>query len=655
MMKKKFFTFVSILLALTAASPVSAQETRVVDVVPGSKGMLPAMPELPQLEGKRVAGLLLKQVRYWNGGWAFQYYEAELYLPSFTEEEAEYCTLQSRTKSSGEWVTALDGEGNAAHYSSAADLTPRLKEDTDYRVVLHNGTKDGYVSNEVSATYPTVHYSFITKSQWFYADPLFIGGTITGSRVEAQRMDGEWNRDAQRYDFTFAEQCNTDNTNYYRRQWYRMNPNTYEMTPIEGATGKDYVATAEDLGYNIMEVIRGDNIHISYYILFGHEQVKTCIRASLEYLGPDGFILNTDYALPDGGKDLRIIGNSRSEDGFNGEVARDKIREIKPGQYAVYTPVDENMYYMGAYEVDDIWDDTSDYILRFDRGTPEQSWLRPVQIYCMMYYNQPIVINASVNTPIDIIGRNIDNQWSVVANYDTSGVAEGDYFRMVWGKYCLKARGTATTLPTYYPDKLMWYEATSATPGTDGYDEQYNPITNTYYIQAVAKPAPLTGSGTISGSIRPQTTTRADNSVSGQTVYLKGKDGNVVAYTETDANGAFRFQNVPEGSYTVLINIEGLTMERPAQVTLTAANPNATGVDYALDGSVIKNVNAVVMPGDVNGDFVVDVADIATVISVMAKGTGPQSGTAPNPADVNGDGVVDVADIATIISIMAKN
>ena len=58
--------------------------------------------------------------------------------------------------------------------------------------------------------------------------------------------------------------------------------------------------------------------------------------------------------------------------------------------------------------------------------------------------------------------------------------------------------------------------------------------------------------------------------------------------------------------------------------------------------------------GDVNGDTVVDVADIASVISAMAKGTGPQSGTAPNPADVNGDGVVDVADIATIISIMAK-
>ncbi len=55
--------------------------------------------------------------------------------------------------------------------------------------------------------------------------------------------------------------------------------------------------------------------------------------------------------------------------------------------------------------------------------------------------------------------------------------------------------------------------------------------------------------------------------------------------------------------------------------------------------------------GDANGDGTVDVADIATVISVMASdGT---LGSVPHYADVNGDGTVDVADIASIISIMA--
>jgi hypothetical protein len=51
--------------------------------------------------------------------------------------------------------------------------------------------------------------------------------------------------------------------------------------------------------------------------------------------------------------------------------------------------------------------------------------------------------------------------------------------------------------------------------------------------------------------------------------------------------------------------------------------------------------------GDVNGDNIVDVADIANIIDVMASGENTPA------ADVNGDKVVDVADIATVIDIMA--
>ena len=58
--------------------------------------------------------------------------------------------------------------------------------------------------------------------------------------------------------------------------------------------------------------------------------------------------------------------------------------------------------------------------------------------------------------------------------------------------------------------------------------------------------------------------------------------------------------------------------------------------------------------GDVNGDGAIDVADIATIISVMAAVGGQTQGAAPTVwADVNGDGAVDVADIASVISIMA--
>ena len=58
------------------------------------------------------------------------------------------------------------------------------------------------------------------------------------------------------------------------------------------------------------------------------------------------------------------------------------------------------------------------------------------------------------------------------------------------------------------------------------------------------------------------------------------------------------------------------------------------------------------LKGDVNGDGTVDVADIASIIDVMAGATAPGA-SASDSADVNGDGTVDVADISSVIDIMA--
>lgn len=61
------------------------------------------------------------------------------------------------------------------------------------------------------------------------------------------------------------------------------------------------------------------------------------------------------------------------------------------------------------------------------------------------------------------------------------------------------------------------------------------------------------------------------------------------------------------------------------------------------------NLNVTKKKGDVNGDLTIDVADIASVIDVMAGSAGISLAL----ADVNGDGTVDVADIAAIIDQMA--
>ena len=71
---------------------------------------------------------------------------------------------------------------------------------------------------------------------------------------------------------------------------------------------------------------------------------------------------------------------------------------------------------------------------------------------------------------------------------------------------------------------------------------------------------------------------------------------------------------------------------------------NIEELDEEMGGGKPKNGDK----SDVNGDGKVDVADISSVISVMA------SSSTDAQADVNGDGKVDVADISAIISKMAE-
>ena len=58
-----------------------------------------------------------------------------------------------------------------------------------------------------------------------------------------------------------------------------------------------------------------------------------------------------------------------------------------------------------------------------------------------------------------------------------------------------------------------------------------------------------------------------------------------------------------------------------------------------------------VLPGDINGDGKVDIADVNAVINAML-GKSPSSGEEENPADINGDGIVDIADVNAVINLM---
>ena len=120
--------------------------------------------------------------------------------------------------------------------------------------------------------------------------------------------------------------------------------------------------------------------------------------------------------------------------------------------------------------------------------------------------------------------------------------------------------------------------------------------------------------------------------------------------------------------FTLVLNKEGKTMEASTgDINGLTWTGSAQSITFNVNSgkghmqlSHLKVKRATIQPepkqGDVNGDGSVDVADIATIIDVMA-GHFPDNitpGTDPYlVADVNGDGQVDVADIGFVITVMA--
>ena len=106
-----------------------------------------------------------------------------------------------------------------------------------------------------------------------------------------------------------------------------------------------------------------------------------------------------------------------------------------------------------------------------------------------------------------------------------------------------------------------------------------------------------------------------------------------------------------ENQEKVMVRVIGdATGEKIDNVVSEIDQENANMFEYT--GAVLIRHSVEGAPakkGDVNGDGEVDVADISSIITVMAAGSDDAA------ADVNEDGKVDVADISSVITIMASS
>ena len=637
--------FLSVMTVFAIGTAIAQPSSMPVE--PGTKGNLPAVQDIPAATEDILPILHLEMV---TGHYVSNAFTQELSLrfPAAQTLGGQYYILQY--KSGNSWVDYASYDGVVKFEGDNAGPTHIAKE---YRLKLNGGNR---VSNVITVPYVNTLKCFLT---WLDYNMSFFVGTgimLRNCKAYVERHTDEGKKEE--YD---------ENCEYYKYQWYRRNPNTYEMTLIEGATEFEYTPTMEDVGYEIVKAVMGDNENVAFYGAYTDGIVKMPIEASIEYLDRNGFVLNTSYVLPDGGKGLCLSAEPGDPYCESVPLPEGSVKELKPGQYAVSINVEQYEGYEVRYEDDRYrvaflyempdWGDDGKM-----KTTYREAQLMPeryeAQLMVKSFFNDDVISGI-----VDVIGKNWEGKLEVIASMTTEEL-RADCFHLSAGEqYYVKLRQTDNTLETYYPNALTWEDAKPIEPKMyDGSDEWHVTVAS---IEAQPAFKPLDGDATIKGKInlsgssartkvRKAEGEEGDESVS-YTVYLKDKSDNTfIAMTKTDAEGNYQFDNVPIGSYQVIPNVEGY------KNNVSEANVTEDGQVVTVDCTVTEATPAEIfndpdntepapgLKGDVNGDNKVNGTDIQAVINVIVDEDYAEE------ADVNKDSKVNGTDIQEIINIIVE-
>lgn len=653
----------SLLLSIMTVFAISTAmaQPKSNDIEPGSKGDLPALPEAPASSGDVLPILQLEMVtgEYLLSG-AF-YNQILLRFPEASTLGGDYYELEYKSGGEGDnWKRYTNSDGYRFEGDNAAlILGYHIDSDAyEFRLYLYDGDGEERtlmgISNVVTLPYVVPLNSFLETLDYSWA--IFVGAGIPLYNCKAYVAKFDEENKKHEYD---------ENCEYYVYQWYRRNPNTYEMTLIQGETGKVYTPTIEDVGYEIVKVVMGDNQNLGFYGAFCDGIVKMPIEASIEYIDRDGFVLNTSYVLPNGGKGLCYSAEPGNPDSESIPFPEGSIRELKPGQYAVSMKKEQ-------YEGRELRYEDDRYRVSFLYEFPDwqndgeiKTTYREAQIMPDRY-QAPLMVKTLcgeevVYGTVDIIGKNWEGKLEVVRTMTTEELQSEELLLPAAQQYYVKIRKTDNTLETYYPNALSWEDAKPIEPKM--YDGSDNWHVTTALIDVQPGFEPLQGQGKIKGKITKSNNNstrakiqKAEGEEAIYSVYLKDNgNSKFIAVTETDAEGNYLFENVPVGSYSVIPNVEGYKAETAAstQATITEENLDAD-VDCVMievdEAEIFPDEEGEILLGDADKSGNVDANDITVILDYIMNKK-PESFSFEN-ADANSDKVVNVADIIQIVNII---
>lgn len=198
--------------------------------------------------------------------------------------------LQYWNSTQNAW-TALEYDGLTQPFDPSYDnLSLYLSGGQTLRLWLVGGPKDGYVSNSISFAGSAVPSEFTGYGySWGMANSEtgvmmpFVGFQIYDVSASA---------------ITYSGDQTVDVSSYITFEWYRVDPVTFELTLIPGASGTVYTTTMDDVGHYIAFRAVGDGIHVDGFL---QQMIQTQVSMmNMGYVSDatsNGFTLHLEHSV----------------------------------------------------------------------------------------------------------------------------------------------------------------------------------------------------------------------------------------------------------------------------------------------------------------------------------------------------------------------
>jgi hypothetical protein len=159
----------------------------------------------------------------------------------------------------------------------------------------------------------------------------------------------------------------------------------------------------------------------------------------------------------------------------------------------------------------------------------------------------------------------------------------------LYGNYLVYAMPDPTAFPlgvgTYYTGTALWFEADTLRVN--------NSDVRGVDISLILLTTDLTGTGTLTGNLSYSTSKKSTASILGEPVkkvkvILIGveKSENIIAWVYTDDQGNYRFENIPDGDYRIMVDIPGLPMD--STYTVSVKGDVISGLDFLVTSTEIQ-------------------------------------------------------------------